>query len=53
MFFFVLKSTTTQQPITKPEVQIVNLSIRKLDETETKLLEKGLKFTPVSQNSNT
>ena len=53
--FFVPRPNPIQKPITKPvtDVQIVNLSARKLNNTEINLLEKGLKFTPTPSNSKT
>ena len=45
---FIPRSNTIHEPITEPitNIQIVNLSSQKLNETEIKLLGKGLKFTP-------
>ena len=52
---FVPRTNPIQHPITKPttNIQIINLSSRKLNESEIKLLEKGLKFTPTPNNANT
>ena len=55
--FFIPRSNPIQKPImksvTEHEVQIVNLSSHELNKTEITLLEKGLKFTPTLNNSNT
>ena len=52
--FFIQRPEPIQKSITdtKPDIQIVNLSHRKLNTTEIKLLEKGLKFTQTPRNSN-
>ena len=44
--------TAAQKIACKTEIKIVNLSSRKFSETETKLLERGLKFTPTPTKPN-
>ena len=47
------QSTEQQQIACKTDIQIVNLSSRKLNENQIKLLEKGLKFAPTPTKPNT
>ena len=50
---FVPRLLSTKQKIAcKTDIQIVNLSSRNLSETQTKLLERGLKFTPTPTKLN-
>ena len=51
--FFVPRQRTIQQKIAcQTDIQIVNLSSRKLTQNETKLLERGLKFTQTPSKPN-
>ena len=52
-WFFVPRQPSKQTPLAnKTDIQIVNLSSRKLNGNEIKLLEKGLKFTPTPLKPN-
>ena len=54
-YLFIPRTNTIHEPLAEPitNIQIVNLSSRKLNETEIKLLGEGLKFTPKPKNANT
>ena len=50
---FCTEATIQTNPVSKQtDIQIVNLSSRKLSDNEIKLLEKGLKFTPTPLKPN-
>ena len=52
MIFVPGKSTNPEQVAIKSNIQIVNLSSRKLNDNEIKFLEKGLKYSPTPTKPN-
>lgn len=52
MIFVPGQLTNPEQVAIKSDIQIVNLSSRKLNDNEIKLLEKGLIYTPTPTKPN-